>query len=658
MAILADLLVRFGADSAELRKALKTVESDVKRFTRDIGGMKKALSGAFAVLGVQQMTAAMARFVQSGVEAADEMGKLAQKSGIAVDDLSRLSYAAELSGSSTEGLATGLKVLARTMSDAAGGSKETAAVFRAIGVEVQNTDGTLRASGDVLRDVADRFAGMEDGAGKAAIAQALFGRSGADLIPMLNEGSSGLARLADEADRLGITIDGRSVPAATELNDNFDRLRLMARAFSVQLAGELTPALRGLTDQIIDTTAQSGGMHSFTTVAAAGFKVLASAAVVAWGAIDAFATHAAQPIAAIGQVLQGEFANAAQVLKNWGARVEESTEATKARLEAIWGSNGGLTGVLTRAGGTKPAPIIDKTREKADEAVKAIKSLQGTLTGLETQVATFGKGEDEVLAFRLDEGDLHDELAKAGPLAAAYREQILAAAGALRTLEANQKAVDLEMQAFNAVVADSQAVIAATRTPAEQYANEVARLDALLQATAIDQETYNRAVKAAAAGLQEADSYAKQFATSAVHGFFAMARSSEDAGARLRQVWESMLSDFIAMVEEMVAKWITAQITMAAVNVATGGATAGLGGVTGGGMGAGVSAPELFGKPSFSVAGVNPSNLAAAGASKSGRTEVNMYVTTLDSASFGDFLSRNEGTLAAQIEALSYKGRI
>ncbi|PLU75843.1 hypothetical protein BMJ22_21050, partial [Sinorhizobium medicae] len=94
-----------------------------------------------------------------------------------IEELSRLKYAADLSGVSIEGVANGFKKLSTNMADAAGGNKTAAEVFTQLGVAATNADGSLRSSSAVLLDVADKFAAMEDGAQKTALAVQLFGRS-------------------------------------------------------------------------------------------------------------------------------------------------------------------------------------------------------------------------------------------------------------------------------------------------------------------------------------------------------------------------------------------------------------------------------------------------------------------------------------------------
>ena len=73
------------------------------------------------------------------------------------------------------------------MSSATDPADKNAKAFKALGISVKDNEGNLRSSEEVFLDVADKFSKMEDGAGKTTLAIKLFGKSGADLIPLLNQ---------------------------------------------------------------------------------------------------------------------------------------------------------------------------------------------------------------------------------------------------------------------------------------------------------------------------------------------------------------------------------------------------------------------------------------------------------------------------------------
>lgn len=177
---------------------------------------------AFAA-GAAAATAAMGVAVQGAIDHADELNKASQKAGVAVESLSRLAYAAKLSDVALGQLTGGLQKLSKGMLEAANGDGPAKA-FRALGVTVTDTNGRLRDSNAVFSELADRFSRMEDGSTKTALAIQIFGKSGADLIPLLNSGADGLARMADEADRMGATISDKTARSAEEFNDTLTRI--------------------------------------------------------------------------------------------------------------------------------------------------------------------------------------------------------------------------------------------------------------------------------------------------------------------------------------------------------------------------------------------------------------------------------------------------
>lgn len=247
-AVIGALRVVLGADTASLEKGLKGASSSLDAFAS-----KAKIAGA-AIAGA--MTAAVAGLgfaIKGAVNEADKMGKMAQSFGVPVEELSRLKHAADLSDVSIESLGTAMGRLSRNMSDvAAGASNEAANAFKALGVDVTNAGGGLRSASEVMADVAAKFAGMEDGAQKTAFAIQLFGRSGADLIPMLNAGKTGLQEMAAEADALGIVIDTKTAKAAEAFNDNLTRLGKVKDGIIQQITARLLPTLESLSQKFLD----------------------------------------------------------------------------------------------------------------------------------------------------------------------------------------------------------------------------------------------------------------------------------------------------------------------------------------------------------------------------------------------------------------------
>jgi hypothetical protein len=236
--IVVDLLMKTGS-----------FETDTKRAEKRSREMAREIDKAFKMVGLAA-TAVGAAFVamtKSVIDNADAIAKSARSIGITTESLSALQYAADLSGVSSQELTSALDRLNR---GAAQGSK----AFEAMGIQVRNAQGNLKATDALLKEVSDKFASYADGAEKSALAQELFGRSGANMISFLNSGSDGLSEMQREAERLGIIIGGDLAANAELFNDNLTRITRSVQGLVVQLVGPLVGALARVTSEFLRAT--------------------------------------------------------------------------------------------------------------------------------------------------------------------------------------------------------------------------------------------------------------------------------------------------------------------------------------------------------------------------------------------------------------------
>jgi phage-related tail protein len=248
-AVVGALRVNLGLDSAQFIKGTRDAKSSMSGLQKTMIGVGAAIAAALAGAAFE-----MAKLVRNSINVADEISKAAQKIGIGTEELSRLRYAADLSGVSFEGLQKGVLALNRNMAGIGGESKKVTSAFAQMGIETRNTDGTLKSSTQVLKEMADVFQRMPDGAQKSALAMAVLGKSGADMIPLLNGGSEALEGLLNEADRFGIVIDEETGRKAEAFNDNLRRLSGVFDSLATQIAADMLPELLDLSNFLIDNS--------------------------------------------------------------------------------------------------------------------------------------------------------------------------------------------------------------------------------------------------------------------------------------------------------------------------------------------------------------------------------------------------------------------
>lgn len=239
----------------QTRTALDGIRNNLGR----LGDETRRVQGLLAGLGVSLTLGAFAALVKGAIDSADELNKLSQKIGISVEALSTLQFAAQLSDVGLDSLKAGLKGLSANLTEARAGLGEGAALFQALGISVEDSAGNLKSSDTILLEIADRFASFEDGATKTALAVKLFGKSGMDMIPFLNQGSSGIRALMQEAERLGLKLSTETAQAAEAFNDNLTALKASASGLGISLATELLAPLRVVTDAIREGQGEATG---------------------------------------------------------------------------------------------------------------------------------------------------------------------------------------------------------------------------------------------------------------------------------------------------------------------------------------------------------------------------------------------------------------
>jgi hypothetical protein len=233
---IAKLIIDLQAQTAGIKQGLSEAQNRVAKFASTA---KKVLGG----IGIAIVTKKLAGLVKGSIDLADQMVKTGQKVGMTTESLSGLKYAAEISGIQFGAFVSGLRIFSKNMYDASNGVGEARDALEDLGVVVTDSNGNLKSMDKIIGEVADKISILENETKKTAIAQRIFGRSGAELLPMLNLGREGIKKLTDEAQRLGIVIDLETGRAAEQFNDNLRALGEGLRGIFIIIAKDLLPSL-------------------------------------------------------------------------------------------------------------------------------------------------------------------------------------------------------------------------------------------------------------------------------------------------------------------------------------------------------------------------------------------------------------------------------
>lgn len=410
MADLAKLLVRLEGENIKLVKSLDQATRKIDRFEKNanktVGRFRDSFKNAFAAIATYASVRTFSRFIKHSVDLADAANKAAQRLGIASSALQEYGLAAQFSGSSSEELQNGLRFLNRQISDAAAGVAKATDIFKTLNVAFTDTSGRVRKVDNVLKDIADRFSQAADDANKTNIAVQLFGRTGANLIPLLNAGAQGIDQMRQKARDLGLVMSDEAARAAEQFNDNLTVVRAQVRGLGNQITTGLLPTLNDLTGLMIDLGSNSSSAGQIIGQAFGGvLKGIAVIVLKVRAEITSLGNAIGGLAAAAALAAQGEFSRAKDIFAEMAADEAKLVKETEDQINNLFSGGfrkagqdaASLAGVIKGSLG----PIKEETAAAASSAKALEKQIASTIAALELQAATSGMSADAAKRYEL-----------------------------------------------------------------------------------------------------------------------------------------------------------------------------------------------------------------------------------------------------------------
>lgn len=388
MAALGSLVVKLGLEYAQFTGGLDKSEQAAlaasKKVQDTLDGIKhKAANVAGAIAGslVAAFTVgAFKNFIGQAINAADEMSKMAQKTGIAVEEVAGLQLAFRQSGNGAEAMQASIAKLSKNMAD---GSK----AFGAMGINVKDADGNLKTTRQTLGEVADKFASYADGAEKTALAQELFGKSGADLIPLLNAGGQALDDYDAMAKKLGLTLDDKTAKSAEAFNDTLDLMGQGVAGMGTQIAAQLLPTLNGLAGEFFTTMTSGDKLKNTADFLASAMKGLYVVGLTVVELFSSVGKTVGGTLAVIHAALRGDFTGAMSIMREVKNDISTGWTETLKQAKDAWNTTGnaGVEAMVAVQGAAKKtAPVVRKLGAAAKAAADEFEKLRDKIVGKES----------------------------------------------------------------------------------------------------------------------------------------------------------------------------------------------------------------------------------------------------------------------------------
>ena len=596
---LGSLVLEIGTNIAKLRGDMEQSVSTVREAMEKIGGQIDFVETAFKRLGEAATIGGVIEITRRSLEAADAIGKISIKTGLAADEYQKLAVAAQLADVDTQSLATGLKLLDKNIAAAAGGAKQQSAIFQAFGIDLKQIGTGADASRKVLDKFADGIASLKDAPWlQVAASVSLLGRAGNQLLPALQGGGAELEHFRKLADDLGVVLSDNTIKAAASFNDSLKVMKLVIEGqgnkILTELAGPLATVAKVFEDTAVEAAKLSNADDDLTTnqlvnwgdAAARAIAFLADAfddarriigiVGLALGETYTAIVNNSRIVDTYFQKLKGQITpeEATKAIKSYEEEIQVARKATELAIDDL--TNHKTFGQALEealSGKGKTADTESSVKRMTDDArARLEKALaQGTggtdiakqqkeyLDNLQKQIAGDQEmtKEAEVL-YDIEKGRaaLFDETTKKKALADAIQiDTIKGTADAERFLaEQTKNRAEMEAKANQALVTQAQQVRDAIRTPAEIYGDSVRRLNELLDAGVLSQEDWTRALTHAQEELAATTQQGKNLESAAKQLGLTFTSAFEDAiagGKSLSDVLTGLLQDIAKIITRL-----------------------------------------------------------------------------------------------------------
>jgi hypothetical protein len=229
-----------------LGRAIGGLSSTAGRVSGGLKGLAGAaggLGGALGALVPLATGAGLITLAKNSMDNAAKMFDLSQKTGVSVEALSRFSKAAKVSGTDVDGVTKAMVKLSKGLVEAKNGQGQAGEALRSMGISAVDASGKLKDTDQIMLEISDRFKAMPNGAEKTAMALQLFGKAGADMIPMLNMGGEAISKFG--------AMSSKYAEDANKGSDAMVTLQGKVGMLGGKLAVVLLPSITAVTESLV-----------------------------------------------------------------------------------------------------------------------------------------------------------------------------------------------------------------------------------------------------------------------------------------------------------------------------------------------------------------------------------------------------------------------
>ncbi len=352
----------------EIRDAASLIGMDgspaVEALAKKFDGVSASVGNAIVAIGA--MGKKLFDWSKESAQWADDLLTLSQRTGIATDELQKLSYASELIDVDVETMTGSMEKLVRSMNSARDGSGQASEAFRKLRIRTTDTHGQLRDVNEVFYEIIDSLGKVQNETERDAAAMEIFGKSARDLNPLIKAGSKNLKDFGKEAEDMGKIISEEGLQDMGNLSDAMYRFDTTLDAMKRNLALAVVPLLTKLFDAVasipvpvLTTIAVIASLVMGLTSIVNAIKQLAVVAAIVQSFFGAFSAGGAKTTAIILGVVAALIALGIVIAAIMGRTsdidqtLEKATNATEKMTQTVNNAGAQSRTTARNASGTR-----------------------------------------------------------------------------------------------------------------------------------------------------------------------------------------------------------------------------------------------------------------------------------------------------------------
>ena len=390
-----------------LGNSMQGLQGQVKNAQLSFNSLKSSVAGFASAIAGTAIVGGLAAVVKQGIDAGDALNRMQIITGISAKALTGIANEAKLADVDMGTLTKGLTKLNINVAKAASGNAELAQKFKDLGVNIKDAKGNVQPTDAILKQLADRFADMPDGAQKAAAAVALFGKTGADLIPMLNDGAAAM-------DKFTYKISDDFAARSDVFNDTLTAMEIQTKGFGLELTDALLPALQSILEEFAKLFDSKNDWTSLFTLITGGLRGVATFLYATIKLMDQWVKYIVFSYDAIGKALNGDFVGAGKAISNGVTAGMKQAQQDFAAISRIWtdapspgtgrrtsGRNAEFTDLAgqkasasaAEAAARKANQLQERRNDLADRGSKLLQDLKDKQAELNQEIKGVGMGQ-------------------------------------------------------------------------------------------------------------------------------------------------------------------------------------------------------------------------------------------------------------------------